>query len=300
MREAQSAIMSKFAPRSIRISVALVLAGMLIVIGSGQALGKVGLEKASTYTCDKPCYGRNQWKNTTSEYVGAYTDISIAHLQCNASCNTDGIGFIDNEIWLLDDSGGCQTGTVKRCWVEAGYMMHYGSPNEIFFSYDMRPDTPNNGSPGINTPGYILLGPVGPPPPLTPPTPTVFARSAPTPVATLPTTPTIPPNHYGHNVHFMIIKDSHLPSPSFLIFIYDDSMNSQFEVTSSPNPMMAHKVNYFAVQTLTSNNTSPTYNIQTQEGTGLPSDNPPMASWTIDPATSSDGGTFSTHCCSLP
>ncbi|GHO90168.1 hypothetical protein KSF_002160 [Reticulibacter mediterranei] len=323
MNTEPSTAMSKLAPGSIRICIAFVLTAVLLLMESGQAFANVVLEHTSQYMCDNKCYGRNQWDNGASEYYGAYTEISVAHLQCASTCDTDGL--IDDEMWLFDDSGGCHAQGIKWCWVEVGYMMHHDSSNQIFFAYDMRPAATNN-SPGANTPGYLLLGTAGAsPPPLTPvpvtpaPVPTSPFRATATPVPTsLPTAPTVP--SYGNNVHFMIIKDMRSSPSSFLVFIYSDSMTTQFVVPSSPNPMTAHKIrigqelhgssgasaeqaifthNFFAVHPITSNNVSFTYKIQTQAGMSVLDNNPPYPHWDTNPSITSNGGTFSTRCCSL-
>src|SRR6266536_2933875 len=200
MKAAQAAVTGQLAHRSTRISVALALAVMLIIIGSEKASGIVGSGKAHQYTCHTPCYGATYWLSK-SEYFGAYTDISIVHFQCTSTCITNG-GFIDNEIWLIDDS--CH----PMCWVEAGYMMDHNSPGEVFFWYDARHSS---------GPAWVLTGPVGPAP------------------------PTVPAGDYGHKDHFMIIKDTR-PMPAspalYLIFMYNDSMGNPLGGTSSDNPPM--------------------------------------------------------------
>lgn len=74
---------------------------------------------ARAYSCINPhCYGEVDWPN----YVpGTTTSIFIAQLNCNSSTSCD--GFIDDEMWLVDQSSNtCKNDSAKACWVEIGYL----------------------------------------------------------------------------------------------------------------------------------------------------------------------------------
>jgi hypothetical protein len=321
MKAAPSSVKSKLAPGSIRISVALALTGVLILIGSGQALGNVGAQQATQYACQNRCYSATYWTNG-SEYAGAFVDISIVHFKCTllcascTACTADELGLIDNEIWLTDkDSPDCQTTAPTTCWIETGYMMHYGSPNEIFFWYDKRPGS---------APAWELINQVGPAPSLAhtksivSTAATVIVSPNPTPVSTLPIEPTVPVNFYKQNVHFMIVKDLRSNDPSFMIRIYVDGMSAPFGGTSSSNAMVAKYIymgqelhgvkgatadratftrNLFTIQPLNAQNPSSFAYTSQGKAKNAWSDTPPMGNWDIEPATSPDGGEFSTSCC---
>lgn len=313
-----SFVVSRFVRQSVRISVALALAGALIFVGYGRAFGKVGSQQAAQYSCGHRCYGTTTW-STTAEYAGASTDIQLAQFHCGLAC-TGNLGSIDNEMWLLDEnSPACQQTAYQQCWVEAGYLMNHTSPYEVFFWYDQRPN---------QNPAWGIVDQVGPAPSPVQASPTVFLKQSTVTATPPPPTATVPPNDYGTSFHFMIIKDSRLtpcsPSnahtaPSFLIFMYNDTTIHPLGGVSNCNPMTAQYIrigqelhgsggatadpatfthNLFSVQPLSSQNTTFfMYNVQTQKGPETVSDNPPMGSWDADPATTLDGGVFSTHCC---
>jgi hypothetical protein len=123
----------------------------------------------------------------------------------------------------------------------------------------------------------------------------------------------------GTTDHFMIIKDGRDGPGIVQVWIYNDSLSTLYNGTSTSNTMSADRVivgqelagtngasagnanftrNIWAVQVL-----GPEYvfwyNRQIDEGTVL-NQSPPFGSWTIDPATPPppEGGQFTTHCCS--
>src|SRR5262245_25133998 len=98
--------------------------------------------QAGAYSCGDPssghCYGVNAWTQST-EYFGAYVDIVQADMSCPSGCG----GFVDNEIWLIDDSSSnCTSNAFGMCWVEAGTIASEGS-NPTYFWADARPGTGN-------------------------------------------------------------------------------------------------------------------------------------------------------------
>jgi hypothetical protein len=252
------------------IKLTAILVG-IIVLG-------ISSRDAEAYSCGTPsadhCYGVNVWQQT-EEYFGAYTDIRRGRMICPGGCG----GFVDNEIWLVDDSTEeCKSNPYKQCWVEAGYVSEDGSQDPQFFWAEFPPGK------------QFALHLIGNRDPV------------------------------GVIDHFMIIKDGRATPNPFLIFIYNNDLSSLFGGTSiaTGNPMRANKIiigqelagnqnafaddadftrNIWAVQAL-----GPEYVFwyaaQTAKGT-VQSDNPPFATWTIDPATTGapEGGQFTTHCC---
>jgi hypothetical protein len=88
----------------------------------------------AAYSCGTPsanhCYGTNVWSQST-EYFGAYADISQATLSCSSGCG----GFVDDEIWLVDyDSPQCNTNDFSMCWVEAGTNATDGNNRSYFWA----------------------------------------------------------------------------------------------------------------------------------------------------------------------
>jgi hypothetical protein len=232
-----------------------------------------------TYSCGDPssnhCYGVTSWQEKP-EYFGAYSDILRASMNCPSGCN----GFVDNELWLVDDkSGGCTGNPFGMCWVEAGYFFTDGSSSAQFFWADSRPMN-------SSTFNLHILG------------------SA---------------DSEGTTDHYMIIKDARGGPGIFQVWVYNDGLSTLYQGTSTSNTMAGDRViigqelagtngasagtanftrNIWAVQTL-----GPEYvfwyNSQTTKS-GVTSANPPIASWTIDPTSPPppEGGQFTTHCCS--
>ena len=208
-------------------------------------------------------------------YFGAYADILQTPLSCPKGCN----GFIDDEIWLVDDNtAACRSNGFGMCWVEAGSIATENS-STVFFWADARPLT----SSVFN---LHLLGGTDP---------------------------------AGTTDHYMIIKDARGPAGIFQLWIYNDSLSTLYNGTSTSNPMSGNRImigqelagtngasagnasftrNIWAVQTL-----GPEYvfwyNRQTTNVTPN-SQNPPFGSWTVNPSSPPppEGGQFTTHCCS--
>lgn len=201
-------------------------------------------------------------------------------LQVPINCPGGCGGFIDDEEWLIDDhSAGCTGNPFGMCWVEAGYIASDGSNNPVFFWADSRPMN-------ASTFNLHLLGGTDP---------------------------------AGVTDHFMIIKDARNGPGIFQLWIYNDSLSTLYNGTSTSNTMSGNIVdigqelagtqdasagsanftrNIWAVQAL-----GPEYvfwyNRQIDQG-GVSSANPPTGSWTIDPSSPPppEGGQFTTHCCS--
>jgi hypothetical protein len=98
--------------------------------------------RADAYSCGDPsknhCYGQTIWSQS-SEYFGAYVDITQVAMACPSGCG----GFIDDEIWLVDtSSANCATNQFGVCWVEAGTITTEGN-NPTYFWADGRPGTGN-------------------------------------------------------------------------------------------------------------------------------------------------------------
>jgi hypothetical protein len=237
---------------------------------------------AASYSCGNPsaghCYGVARWQSET-EYFGAYSDILQAAISCPRGCG----GFIDDEIWLVDDkSSGCTTNPFGMCWVEAGYAIDEGQ-SPVFFWADGRPLKQS-------TYNLHLLGKTDP---------------------------------VGATNRFMIIKDGRVTPNTFLVFIYNDALSTLYNGVSavpSGNPMAGNRIdiglelagtkdasatranfsrNIWAVQPL-----GPEYVFwyrrQTTKGSVI-SASPPTAVWTTDPSSPTpptpEGGVFTTSCC---
>jgi hypothetical protein len=89
------------------------------------------------YACGDPridpaaghCYGVTSWTQTT-EYFGAFTDITRANINCPSGCG----GFVDNEMWLIDNnSPGCLANGFGMCWIEVGIIAEEGRPSTFFW-----------------------------------------------------------------------------------------------------------------------------------------------------------------------
>jgi hypothetical protein len=250
-----------------------------------------GLARAQ-YSCGNPesghCYGVNSWTQST-EYFGSYTNITQVEMSCPSGCG----GFIDDEMWLIDDnSSNCTSNSFGMCWVEAGTTVNEGG-SPTFFWADARPGTGNT----FNT--HYLGG----------------------------------ADAVGTVDHYMIIKDGRSTPNNYLIFIYNDSQSTLYNGTSSVAgtggcgsalPQMVGKriligqelagspstasvdasagradftFNIWAVQALDAAYTF-WYNAQSAAG-GVTSQNPPTASWAQNPGAPGApvGGDFTTNCC---
>jgi hypothetical protein len=91
------------------------------------------------------CYGMEKWYGRAN---GSSTQMYVVPLTCNPSqCSTDG-GFVDNDMWLADESSSqCLQASYSVCWVEAGYSTYTSCPfgwpcstSEYYFWADNRPN----------------------------------------------------------------------------------------------------------------------------------------------------------------
>lgn len=79
------------------------------------------------------CYARQDWFGGMN---GAKTTINIVQLNCSNACQST--GFIDNEMWLIDEqTSSCTSNKYGNCWVEAGYIND--GYNFSYFWADVRP-----------------------------------------------------------------------------------------------------------------------------------------------------------------
>jgi hypothetical protein len=137
------------------------------------------------YFCGDPskghCYGVNTWKQA-SEYFGAPVDITQVPMSCPSGCG----GFVDDEIWLVDNSSRyCMTNDFGQCWMEAGTIVEEGG-DRTFFWADGRPGTGN-------TLNVRFFGPADP---------------------------------VGTVDHYKIIKDGRSSPNNYLILTYNDSQST--------------------------------------------------------------------------
>jgi hypothetical protein len=247
--------------------------------------------EALAYVCGNPseghCYATATWSEQP-EYFGAYTDIVLANIDCSGPhlrgrCD----GFVDDEIWLIDDrSAECIGNEFGGCWVEAGYIHVAGEPESEIGAfgaehYFWAENTPTSGF------HYYALGPVTDP--------------------------------VGATGHFMIIKDSRGSPGIFQVWIYNDSLSTLYNGTSTGNTMRATRIdigqelagtvgaradcarfrrNIWAVGPLEKEYVF-WYNRQIDAG-AVTSQQPPVGWWSIDPGSASapEGGEFTTACCS--
>lgn len=265
--------MSKLTQHSIRISVAVTLAVMLIAFGAGKALA---------YTCGGHCYGVNVWSSSKGEYFGASSDISMVPLTCDPTMCASS-EFITNEMWLVDPTN-CTQQTNGQCWVETGYI-------------DSPPPDPNNPNQSKNQ-SYF------------------WADERPGSTFMFELFQDVPASELGNTDHFVIINDTSTTPGGFQILVYNNSSTTLLQGTSNDNTMVGTQIiigqelfgsagasapqaafthNMFATQALSPGNMF-VYNTQTAEGTVI-NKSPPFGQWDTDPATSPDGGQFSTHCC---
>jgi len=214
----------------------------------------------------------------------------MAPISCNpSSCAPKDKGFINDEMWLIDDL--CVNGGhTEICWIETGYYTGSvdksspGTPvavvalNPSFFWADMRPGQSFT---------FVLAG-------------------------------DIPDSQYGTKNHFVIVKDGRTTPNPFLVFIYNDSLSTFFgeslnnrmngnEINIGQElafdggaiaPQVTFTRNIFAVRPVGKDYVF-WYNAQTDRGT-VSSPNPPTGRWDIAPPTSGsspEGGQFSTSCC---
>jgi hypothetical protein len=194
---------------------------------------------------------------------------------CPSGCG----GFVDDEIWLIDTkSSGCSSNGYGVCWVEAGYFFTDGSTNAQFFWADGRPLT-------SSTFNLHILGSTDP---------------------------------VGVTDHYMIIKDGRAGAGIFQVWVYNDGLSTLYQGTSTSNTMSGDRIDIGQELAGTQNASADTanftrniwavqvlgpeyvfwYNRQTNKGS-VTSDNPPVASWAIDPASPPppEGGQFNTRCC---
>jgi hypothetical protein len=266
---------NKFMSRTIVRRITFPLIQLVYVGCFGLVLGS----SAFGYSCGDPssghCYGVTSWQEQP-EYFGAYTHITRAAVNCPSGCN----GFVDDEIWLVDSgSSACTSNPFGQCWVEAGYFFTDGSGSAQYFWADSRPMN-------TNTFNLHILGPT---------------------------------DAAGTTSVYWIIKDGTNGPGIFQVWvnpIFELARN--YHATSTSNTMTGNRViigqelagssgasagnanfstNIWAVQALGPDNE---FWFTPQTGAGnIRSDNPPFASWTIDPSTPPPvGGQFTTHCCS--
>lgn len=200
--------------------------------------------------------------------------------QVAMSCPSDCGGFVNDEIWLVDtNSPDCKTNGFTLCWVEAGTIMEAGADGRQFFWADARPLK-------TNTFNLHILGPAD--------------------------------DEKVVN-HYMMIHDARGDFGISQIWIYNDSLSTLYNGTSTNNAMSGNRIqigqelagtqnasagyatfsrNIFAVQALGQEYVF-WYNAQTTRGSWSISDNPPSGAWVIGPdKPPPEGGQFSTKCCS--
>ena len=256
------------------------VAGLIFAAGCSFFLCETRL--TASYRCGDPssdhCYGTALWQEQP-EYFGAYTDVLQARLNCPKGCG----GFVDNEIWLVDNaSAGCTSNKFGQCWVEAGSLFVDGEDGAHYFWADGRPLK-------SNTFNLHVLGPT---------------------------------DAVGVTSHYMLLNDARESktrrSDIFQVWIYNDTLSTLYNGTSTNNAMIGNRIiigqelagtqnasadltnfsrNIWAVQALGQEYVF-WYNAQTTPG-NVTSNNPPSGEWTIDPAKPPpEGGQFSTRCCS--
>jgi len=235
---------------------------------------------AANYSCGTAsanhCYGQTSWSEQP-QYFGAYVDLQEPSMNCPSNCG----GFIDNEIWLIDtNSQACKANSFGQCWVEAGYIAQAGEGTQFFWA-DGRPQN-------SSTFNLHIVGNADP---------------------------------VGTTDHFMIVKDGRVSPEVFQVFIYNTSESTLYHgtsVASNGNPMSANAIHIgqelAGTQGGSAGNAEYTRNIWAVQALGpeyvfwyqrekdegsVRSDNPPFASWTINPSTPPppEGGEFTTHCC---
>ncbi|MGA8221318.1 MAG: hypothetical protein WB780_06645 [Candidatus Acidiferrales bacterium] len=200
-------------------------------------------------------------------------------LEGSLNCPSGCGGFIDDELWLVDSQSSGCTSNSFGMCWVEAGYIAQENQGTVFFWADSRPLT-------SSTFNLHLLGGTDP---------------------------------AGTTDHFMIIKDGRAGPGIFQVWIYNDSLSTLYNGTSTSNTMDGNTIdigqelagtqnasatsvnftrNIWAVQVL-----GPEYvfwyNRQTDEG-GLTNASPPSAIWTINPSNPPppEGGEFTTHCCS--
>jgi hypothetical protein len=239
----------------------------------------IASKNADAYSCGDPssnhCYGTNAWSQT-GEFFGAYSDIKRGRMTCPGNCG----GFIDNEIWLIDEStADCVANKYRKCWVEAGLISDPGAQDPVFFWADFPP----NGQFALN-----LLGPSDA-------------------IGVIDHFMIIKDGRVTPNTFLVFIYNDGLstlyngksivptgnPMTAKTIIIGQELAGSQNAFADDANFFR----NIWAVQAL-----GPEYRfwyaVQVMKGS-VRNDNPPSAKWTIDPGPSAvpEGGQFTTNCC---
>lgn len=199
--------------------------------------------------------------------------------QVAMSCPSDCGGFVNDEIWLADTrSPACTTNGFGSCWVEAGTIAVAGTEGRHFFWADARPLK-------ANVFNLHILG---------------------------------PGDDEGVVNHYMMIQDARGDSGISQIWIYNDSLSTLYNGTSTNNAMTGNLIvigqelagtrnaaagnatfsrNILAVQALGQEYVF-WYNAQTTPG-NTRIQNPPSGGWVVDPGRPPpEGGQFSTRCCS--
>lgn len=257
----------------IRMSITTALIMTLITISTQSALAAI---RPTGYACSNHCYGVNTWSSTT-EYFGAYSDISVVQLGCAPQCAA--AGFIDEEMWLVDATS-CTRQFDGLCWVETGYI-DYEAQNtgQAYFWADERPGQPfmyrlfsNVSSNDYGNRVHFVI------------------------IKDARTTPV--------SFQVMIYRDGSstvLDGTSSDNAITAKNIMIGQEMVGSDGasaPTVIFTQNKFATQALGPDDQF-VYTAQTLEGSVL-SNKPPSGQWTTDPASSGnsfDGGQFSTSCC---
>lgn len=239
-------------------------------------LGLANPKPAAAFDCGAPhCYGIASWSEQP-EYFGAYTDAT----QVEMSCLAPTCGFIDDEVWLIDNhTAGCPTNPFGLCWIETGTILNWWNSRPNFFWANA-------------VPGIALVFAAH------------FLGNADQP---------------GTVDHYMIIKEGRNNArATYQIWVYNDSHSTLYNATTGGNDIVPKRIdigqelfgtggavagpanferNIWAVQPLGSEFVF-WYNAQSDDG-GVTSGNPPFGSWTIHPSSPGpEGGRFTTHCCS--
>ncbi len=124
-------------PLTALILIALLLT--LFVASAQPALAHQALAPTLTYSCGNSgtssphCYGTYWFPRITNH--GSSTTILMSKLTCNPTYCANGKGFIDDEMWLCDDT----TGHSCDYWVEGGYWTNYAATGNDYFWADKRP-----------------------------------------------------------------------------------------------------------------------------------------------------------------
>jgi hypothetical protein len=261
-------IFSRFGLRA-RLLLLAALLPLLIV------LNRIALP--SNYNCGPDvghCYGVASWAEQP-QYFGSYVDLLQVGMTCAPGCG----GFLDNEMWLIDNqTPACIDNEFGQCWVEAGFEAQDGGGNPIYFWADYRP---------LRSGGFHHH---------------FFGQA-----------------DSSDLEHFMIIKDSRNGVQGvFQVWVYNDSLSVLFQGTSTNNSMTASII-MIGSELAGTNGASATlaqftrniwavkplgpeyvfwYNRQTDEGS-LMNQNPPTASWVVNPnrPPPPEGGQLVTNCC---